>query len=142
MSLFMPAQRYTLVAIPFIYLIALKEKNYKFLNYLVIILYLCLNFTIYNNHLIISDLSKKTFIYLENKEILYQTYPGYLGQHSLSRFSKFYDKNYNIIEKDKIYDKNKKYSIKTVFDENDKVVFSYRSEILLMKKEIFVIKNF
>lgn len=142
MSIFMPAQRYTLILIPFLYLIALKENNYKFLNYLIILLYIFFNFTILNNHLIISDLSKKTSSYIQSKDIFNQTYPGYFGQHSLSKFTKFYDQNLNIIKKEKIFEKKKKYTIKTFFNENDEVIFSYKSEILFMKKEIFIIKNF
>ena len=63
MSFFMPAQRYTLILIPFLYLLALKETNYKFLNISIIPLYFLINILIFNNHLIISDLSKNFTIY-------------------------------------------------------------------------------
>ena len=60
----------------------------------------------------------------------------------MSKFTLFYDQNLNIVKKEKIFETNKKYTIKTSFDENDEVIFSYKSKILLMKKEIFIIKNF
>ncbi len=142
MSFFMPAQRYTLILIPFLYLIALKENNYKFLNISIIPFYFLINIMIFNNHLIISDLSKKTSYFINSKDIYKETYPGYFGQHSLSKFTKFYKNDQTIIEKNEIFRDNKKYSIATSKKNDDDIVFYYKSKILFLSREIYVVKNF
>ena len=142
MSFFMPAQRYTLILIPFLYMVALKETNSKFLNISTILLYFLINIIIFNNHLIISDLSKKTLQFINSKNIHNETYPGYFGQHSLSKFTKFYKNDLTVIKKKEIFRNNKKYSIVSSKKIEDDIIFYYKSKILFLSKEIFIVKNF
>ncbi len=138
-SNFSPAQRYLMILFPTIYLLALRKNYNKIIFIIVLLAYFILNLLILNNHLVISDLSKKTHNFLIKEDLLNQTHPGYLGQHSLSRFAKFYDSKMNIISQNNIFDPTKKYIITNEINNHENVIFSYSSNKFLINKEIYVV---
>ena len=67
-----------MILFPTIYLLALRKNYNKIIFIIVLLTYFILNLLILNNHLVISDLSKKTHNFLIKEDLLNQTHPGYL----------------------------------------------------------------
>ena len=141
LSNFSPVQRYLMALFPIIYYLSLCQNYSKVVYNSVLFIYLIFNTLILINHMIISDLSKKTHEFLINNNILNQTHPGYFGQHSLSKFTTFYDSNLNKIDKKLIFSNSKKYIIVDKIINNKQIIFEYSSKILFINKDIFVQKN-
>ncbi len=138
MSFTHSAQRYILVLLPIFYLVFFKLKNIFLLQILSIISYLFLNIFIfinyYNNHKSISNIVN----YLNDKNIIHETNPGYIGQHALNNFTSFYDEK-GMIKKSNIF-RNKKYIIKDYKNSDDVVIYETKNNIFGIKKNLFVIK--
>ena len=131
-----------MIIFPVIYFLALSQNYSRIIYSFILAAYLILNVIILTNQIVISDLSKKTYNFLMNENIIDETHPGYFGQHSLSKFTKFYDDNLNKIDQDKIFSKSKKYIIVDKVTNNNDIIFKYSSNRIFKNKEIFVIRNY
>ena len=149
-SHFSPVQRYLMILLPIIYYLASKEMYTKIIYNTVLIIYIVFNLLILSNHLVLSDLSKKTRNFLIKEKILEKTYVGFFGQHSLSKFVKFYDNNFNKIienivitksDEKEALEKYKTYRIVDKITGKEEVIFNYSSKIFFINKEVFVVKH-
>ena len=139
MSFTHSAQRYILVLIPIFYIIFLSLKNMLLMQLISIISYIILNVIIflnfYNNHVSITNIVN----YLNDKNLIKETNPGYIGQHALNNFTSFYDEN-GMIEKSEIFE-NKKYIIKDFKNINDKSIYETKVNTFGIKKNLFILEN-
>lgn len=139
MSFTHSAQRYLMVLVPLIYIFFFRihlNKNYYFI---VLVTYIIINIIIFanlfNNHKTISN----TVNYLKQNNLINNTHPGYIGQHALNNFTKFYQNNKKK-EKEEIFG-NKKYIVKDYIQSDEVFLFKTTSKFLFIKKTLFVIKN-
>ena len=102
-----------------------------------------MNSILFFNHFSTSNNIKNIIVYLKKNKMIQDTYPGFIGQHALNYFIDF-NKDMKIsMNKDILFDKNKKYYVSDIApaDETNIVFFSKSNNIFKKNKNLFVIKN-
>ena len=143
LSNFHPAQRYLLILFPLILFTIFDIKKNKFFYILTISLYILMNSILFFNHFSTSNNIKNIIVYLKKNKMIQDTYPGFIGQHALNYFIDF-NKDMKIsMNKDILFDKNKKYYVSDIApeDEINIVFFSKSNNIFKKNKNLFVIKK-
>lgn len=144
LSKFHTSQRYLLTILPLYLIIFYKIFLNKFLYIINIILYIFLNIFLFSNHYQTQLHVKNLINFLKNEKIIFDTHPGYLGQHALNFFLQLDKNSTNYIGNKNIFSKNKKYYVSQEKPENNqKIIFVSKSKnILLKKKEIYIIEKY
>ena len=102
-----------------------------------------MNSILFFNHFSTSNNIKNIIVYLKKNKMIQDTYPGFIGQHALNYFIDF-NKDMKIsMNKDILFDKNKKYYVSDIApeDEINIVFFSKSNNIFKKNKNLFVIKK-
>ena len=143
LSKYHTSQRYLLTILPLYLILFYKIFFNKFLYFATIILYVSLNILLFSNHYQTQLHVKNLINFLKKEKIIFDTQPGYLGQHALNFFVQL-DKNSNnyLGNKDKI-NENKKYYVSQKKPKiNQKIIFVSKSKnILLNTEEIYIIEK-
>lgn len=143
MSLTHIAQRYLMIIIPLLFVVGFQLDSNIYEKKYLIILSIFLNIIAFGNYYNNNKLIKETVNFLYKNDLLNVTSPGYIGQHSLDKFTSFYEKRENeivILTKNEIF-KKKIYDISTSNPKNFKIVFKKNSNYLgFINKSIYVLK--
>ena len=102
-----------------------------------------MNSILFFNHFSTSNNIKNIIVYLKKNKMIQDTYPGFIEQHALNYFIDF-NKDMKIsMNKDILFDKNKKYYVSDIApeDEINIVFFSKSNNIFKKNKNLFVIKK-
>lgn len=136
------AQRYLMIIIPLAYIFSLKHNKKIFEKNFIIVIFVSLNFISFGNYYNNNYLIKNTLSYLLYNKLTNLTSPGYIGQHSLHKFTDFYtiiNGRVIALTKDQIFKNNKIYNISVNKPQNRRIVFFNTSNYFkIFKKDIFV----
>jgi hypothetical protein len=143
LSIFHPSQRYLLIMLPLLLLTIFNIQKNKFFFILTISLYILMNTILFVNHYSTSNNIKNVVVYLKKNKMIQDTYPGFIGQHALNYFIDF-NKDMRIsMDKDVLFDKNKKYYVSDL-EPNDKkniIFFSKSKNFFKKNKNLYILKN-
>ena len=80
---------------------------------------------------------------MKNENIIFDTEPGYLGQHALNFFLQLNESSKNYIGNENIFNENKKYYVSEKKPKtNQKIIFVSKSKNILLKtQEIYIIEK-
>ena len=143
LSIFHPSQRYLLIILPLVMLTIFDIQKNKLFFILTISLYVLMNTILFVNHYSTSNNIKNVLVYLKKNKMIQDTYPGFIGQHALNYFIDFNKDMRFSMDKDVLFDKNKKYYVSDIEpkDKNDIIFFS-KSKIFFKKnKNLYILKN-
>lgn len=143
MSNFQPTQRYLLTILPLSLFFIFIKNGSKFLQILTIIIYLFMNIPLVTNHYYTSKNIENVIMYLNKNDILYDTHPGFVGQHSLNLFINF-DNDISVsMDKKILFNEKKKYIITDLEPKNksDIVFISKSNNIFKKNKNLYLIKK-
>ena len=147
LSNFHPSQRYLLTIMPLGLFLFFLSSNIKILNILTVAVYIVMNILLFTNHYYTSKSIENIIVYLQENQILHDTYPGFIGQHSLNFFIDF-DKNILIsMDKEFLLDEQKnekkKYYVSEKKPSDDKNIVFYTETKNIFKKNrnLYLIKK-
>jgi hypothetical protein len=145
MSLTHIAQRYLMIIIPLLYVLGFKLNSSIYEKKFLIIISIFLNIIAFGNYYNNNLLIRETLNFLNINNLLSVTSPGYIGQHSLDKFTSFYEKQDNkviILTKNEIFKENKIYNISTSNPKSLKIVFKKDSNYIgFIDKSIYVLRT-
>ncbi len=143
LSKYHTSQRYFLTIIPLYLIVFYKIFFNKFLYFVTLILYVSLNILLFSNHYQTQLHVKNLINFLKNEKIIFDTQPGYLGQHALNFFVQLDKNGNNYFGNDDTFNKNKKYYVSQKKPKiNQKIIFVSKSKnILLNTEEIYIIEK-
>ena len=102
-----------------------------------------MNTILFVNHYSTSNNIKNVLVYLKKNKMIQDTYPGFIGQHALNYFIDF-NKDMRIsMDKDILFDKNKKYYVSDIEpkDKNDIIFFSKSKNFFKKNENLYILKN-
>ena len=143
LSKYHTSQRYLLTILPLYLILFYKIFYNKFLCLITIILYIFLNVFLFSNHYQTQLHVKNLINFLKNENIIFDTEPGYLGQHALNFFLQLNESSKNYIGNENIFNENKKYYVSEKKPKtNQKIIFVSKSKNILLKtQEIYIIEK-
>lgn len=143
LSKYHTSQRYLLTILPLFLILFHKIFFNKFFNLMTIILYISLNVLLFSNHYQTQLHVKNLINFLKNEKIIFDTDPGYLGQHALNFFVQLDKNKKNYLGDENIFNENKKYYVSQNKPKiNQKIIFVSKSKNILLKmEEIYIIQK-
>lgn len=142
LSNFQPTQRYLLSIITlslFIFFIINKTRNLIFFT---IIIYSVMNIPLFVNHYYTSKNIEKIIVFLNKNNILDDTHPGYIGQHSLNYFIDFEKDISKSMSKELLFGEKKYYVSDEIPAQQETIIFSTKSNNIFKKnKNLYLIKK-
>lgn len=102
-----------------------------------------MNTVLFTNHYYTSSNIKNVLIYLKKNKMIQDTYPGFIGQHALNYFIDFSKDMRISMDKNILFDKNKKYYVSDIKPKNEKniIFFSQSKNIFKKNKNLYILKN-
>jgi len=143
LSNFQPTQRYLLSIIPLsLFLLFTTNKN-KNLQILTIIFYFFMNIPLIANHYYTSKNIENIIVYLKKNDLLFDTIPGFVGQHSLNYFIDFEKNLIYSMSIETLFNDNKKYYITDTkpLNKNSIIFVSKSNNIFKKKRNLYLILN-
>ena len=143
LSNFHPTQRYLLILMPLSILFFYSMLQSKITGLIAIIIYLAVNVPLFLNHYFTQKNIKNVLNFLINENMINQTYPGFLGQHSLNYFMVNNKTSKVEVNKNVLFNKNKKFNISDIKPSDEKkIIFVSKSQnIFKRNKNIYIYKN-
>ena len=143
LSNFHPTQRYLLILIPFSTLFFYLINQSKITILIAVYIYFLANIPLFINHYSTQKNIGRVLNFLMSEKIISQTYPGFLGQHSLNYFMINNENSKIEVNKNILFNKNKKFNISDLkpFDEKDIIFVSKSQNIFKRNKNIYIYKN-
>ena len=143
LSNFQPTQRYLLSILPLSLFFVFIINKTKTLQIMTIIVYIFMNIPLLTNHYYTSKNIENIIVYLNKNDILNDTHPGFVGQHSLNYFIDF-DKDVTVsMNKKKLFNEKKNYYITDLepLNKSDIIFFSKSNNIFKKNKNLYLIKK-